>query len=64
MAKMIKDSTKVVCDTCGQNVIFARVIKPWADAATAGDAPFKGMVRRCKCGSFDTQGKDVKKLVG
>jgi hypothetical protein len=64
MAKMIKDTVKAVCGTCGANYVFARVIKPWADPATEGDAPFKGMVRRCKCGSFDSQGKDVKKLVG
>ena len=61
---MIKDSTKVVCDTCGQNVAFVKVIKPWSDPNLKDDVPFKGMVRRCKCGTFDGEGKDIKKLVG
>lgn len=64
MAKMIKDTAKITCDVCGQEFAFARVIKPWADPNSKDDVPFKGMVRRCKCGSFDKEGNDVKKLVG
>ncbi|MBF0199124.1 MAG: hypothetical protein HQL32_15520 [Planctomycetes bacterium] len=64
MAKMIKDSTKLVCPKCGEDVAFARVFKTWVDPKKDGDTQFRGMVRRCKCGSFDASGQNVKSLVG
>lgn len=64
MAKMIKDTAELLCPTCGQKLAFVRVIKTYVDASKSGDQPFKGMIRRCKCGSFDKQGVDQKALVG
>ena len=64
MAKMIKDTVELACPICAQKYSYARVVKTWIDPAAKNDLPFKGMIRRCKCGSFDQQGRDQKSIVG
>ena len=62
MGKMVKDSKKVVCKVCNKNVTFAKVIKSFSDPKT-NYKPFRGMVRRCECGTFDKSGRDVGAIV-
>ena len=64
MAKMVKDTQKLICPRCSKEILYARVVKTWVDPSKKGDRMFKGMIHRCQCGVFDKEGRDVKALVG
>lgn len=63
MAKMVKDTAKSICKVCGEEQTFARVYKTWADPSDPKDRPYRGMISRCKCGTLDSQGRDVSAIV-
>lgn len=63
MAKMVKETVKHICKVCGAEVLHAKAFKTWADPAKKGDRPFKGMIRRCKCGIFDSTGRNMAGII-
>ncbi len=66
MAKMVKDTAKVVHPITGEEGDWIKVIKNFSDPAIAGDRTFKGMAFRCKGRkvTLDPKGADITALVG
>lgn len=66
MAKMIKDTAKIVHPVTGEEGEWVKIIKKYIDPSKQGDKTFQGMAYKVKGGKIirDKKGEDITAIVG